>query len=110
MNSPHRRFEVHTSRVAGLALSFDCVLLASASDATIKLWAFGSRQLLASFDVQYPDELILSPESRQLAYTSPLATKIRIRPINATFHPTSLLSYGLHPVYVFTDATPLLVR
>ncbi|KAG1877379.1 hypothetical protein F4604DRAFT_1954710 [Suillus subluteus] len=38
--------------IGGLALSFDDALLASASsrDGTIKLWAFESRQLLASFD------------------------------------------------------------
>jgi len=66
-------FEGHTSRIAGLALSFDCALLASSSGYynTIKLWpAFESRQLLASFDVHNPRILILSPNSRQLAYTT----------------------------------------
>ncbi|KIK37294.1 hypothetical protein CY34DRAFT_63223, partial [Suillus luteus UH-Slu-Lm8-n1] len=44
-------FEGHTHYISGLALSFDCALLVSASrhDKTIKLWAFESRQLLASF-------------------------------------------------------------
>ncbi|KIK32012.1 hypothetical protein CY34DRAFT_19365, partial [Suillus luteus UH-Slu-Lm8-n1] len=39
---------------------------------TIKFWAFESRQLLASFDVQNPWLLIiiLSPDSRKLAYTT----------------------------------------
>ncbi|KIK32370.1 hypothetical protein CY34DRAFT_19097 [Suillus luteus UH-Slu-Lm8-n1] len=45
-------FEGHTKTVLGLALSFDGALLASTSlDNTIKLWAFESRQILASFDV-----------------------------------------------------------
>ncbi|KAG2343547.1 WD40 repeat-like protein [Suillus weaverae] len=44
-------FEGHTKFINGLALSFDGALLASASnDNTIKLWAFESRQLLASFN------------------------------------------------------------
>jgi WD40 repeat protein len=65
-------FKGHTDRITGLALSSDQALLASASwDNTIKLWAFESRQLLASFDVQRIDGLsILSPNSRQLAYTT----------------------------------------
>jgi WD40 repeat protein len=64
-------FEGHTELVIGLALSFDGALLASSSeDDTIKLWAFQSRQLLASFDVQNPWHLILSPDSRNLAYTT----------------------------------------
>ncbi|OAX33528.1 WD40 repeat-like protein [Rhizopogon vinicolor AM-OR11-026] len=68
-------FEAHTQHVLGLALSFDCALVASASrDRTIKLWAFESRQLLASFDqlqesVTFP-RIILSPDSRQLAYAT----------------------------------------
>jgi WD40 repeat protein len=64
-------FEGHTKTVSGLALSFDGALLASSSiDDTIKLWAFESRQLLASFDVQNVANLILSPDSRKLAYTT----------------------------------------
>jgi WD40 repeat protein len=48
-------------------------LLASASyDRTIKLWAFESRQLLTSFDVTSAAArcLVLSPDSRKLAYTT----------------------------------------
>ncbi|KAG2068340.1 hypothetical protein BDR04DRAFT_782576 [Suillus decipiens] len=59
----------YTHVINGLALSPDCVLLASSSfDDTIKLWAFGSGQLLTSFDVKFPRTLVLSPNSRQLAY------------------------------------------
>jgi WD40 repeat protein len=65
-------FEGHTDVVSGLALSFDDALVASASqDDTIKLWAFESRQLLASFHIQlqhYLSPLILSPDSKQLIY------------------------------------------
>ncbi|KAG1794671.1 WD40-repeat-containing domain protein [Suillus plorans] len=64
-------FEGHTKDVTGLALSFYHALLVSASfDNTIKLWDYESRQLLASFNVQNPRALILSPDSRQLAYTT----------------------------------------
>ncbi|KAG1821532.1 WD40-repeat-containing domain protein [Suillus subaureus] len=64
-------FEGHTNTVTGLALSFDGTFLASAGeDDTIKLWAFESRQLLASFDVRNPRVLVLSPDSRKLAYTT----------------------------------------
>ncbi|KAG2738713.1 WD40 repeat-like protein [Suillus brevipes Sb2] len=64
-------FEGHTMHATGLALSFDGTLLVSSSrDDTIKLWAFESRQLLASFHVQNPSNLILSPDSRKLAYTT----------------------------------------
>jgi WD40 repeat protein len=64
-------FEGHTDLVTGLALSFDCALLASASfDHTIKLWAFESRQLLASFDQSATRFLVLSPDSRKLACTT----------------------------------------
>jgi WD40 repeat protein len=73
----------HTSRILGLALSSDCVLLASSSYRTIKLWAFESRQLLASVDVESIYTLLLSPDSRQLAYTSFHDSKIRICDIQA---------------------------
>jgi WD40 repeat protein len=64
-------FEGHTKYIDGLALSVDGALLASSSyDDTIKLWAFESRQLLASFDVQNTSCLILSPDSRQLVYAT----------------------------------------
>ncbi|KAG1805526.1 uncharacterized protein BJ212DRAFT_857021 [Suillus subaureus] len=64
-------FKEHIDVVSDLALSSDCVLLTSASyDNTIKLWSFESRQLLASFDVQAPYSLALSPDSCQLAYTT----------------------------------------
>jgi WD40 repeat protein len=64
-------FKGHTDDVIGLALSFDGALLASSSrDGTIKLWAFETRQLLASFHVYNPFYLILSPDSRKLAYTT----------------------------------------
>jgi WD40 repeat protein len=78
-------FEGHTSHITGLALSFDCALLASASfDYTIKLWAFESRQLLASFDQGAVNLLVLSPDSRQLVCTTryaPGPPKIHIRDI-----------------------------
>jgi WD40 repeat protein len=64
-------FEGHTKYIDGLALSVDGALLASSGyDDTIKLWAFESRQLLASFDVQNTSCLILSPDSCQLVYTT----------------------------------------
>jgi hypothetical protein len=64
-------FEGHTKIINGLALSVDGALLASSNyDENIKLWAFESRQLLASFDVHHPDCLIFSPDSRQLVYTT----------------------------------------
>ncbi|KAG2109063.1 hypothetical protein DEU56DRAFT_265827 [Suillus clintonianus] len=64
-------FEAHTKVIRGLVLSSNNALLASAADDnTIKLWAFGSRQLLASFNTRTPNVLTLSPNSRQLAYTS----------------------------------------
>jgi len=71
-------FEGHTHTIYGLALSFDCALLASAShDNTIKLWAFESRQIIASFD-QRIDLFIFSPKSYQLAYTNWGETNIYI--------------------------------
>ncbi|KAJ8579985.1 WD40 repeat-like protein, partial [Rhizopogon salebrosus TDB-379] len=64
-------FEGHTHHVSGLALSNDSTLLASASfDSTIKLWAFESRQLFASFDGTDARRLVLPPDSRKLAYTT----------------------------------------
>jgi len=66
-------FEGHADFITGLALSSDCVLLASASlGSTINLWSFESRQLLASFQVDVPNfrSLIFSPDSCQLAYTT----------------------------------------
>jgi WD40 repeat protein len=64
-------FKGHTKFIDGLALSVDGALLASSGyDDTIKLWAFESRQLLASFDVQNPYCLILSPDSQQLVYVT----------------------------------------
>jgi WD40 repeat protein len=64
-------FQGHTKVIRGLALSFDGALLASTSeDNTIKLWAFESRQLLASLQVLNPRILALSPDSNQLAYTT----------------------------------------
>ncbi|KAG2744485.1 YVTN repeat-like/Quino protein amine dehydrogenase [Suillus brevipes Sb2] len=75
----------HYSTICGLALSSDCVLLASSSYDRIKLWAFESRQLLASFDVESPRTrtLLLSPDSCQLAYTSHNDTKIHMYNIPA---------------------------
>ncbi|KAG2351001.1 YVTN repeat-like/Quino protein amine dehydrogenase [Suillus weaverae] len=74
----------HIFSIDGLALSSDCTLLASSSfDNTIKLWAFESRQLLASFDAKSPTTLVLSPDSRQLAYTTWDDTKIYICDIPA---------------------------
>ncbi|KAJ8585751.1 WD40 repeat-like protein [Rhizopogon salebrosus TDB-379] len=64
-------FKGHTEVIYGLAFSADCSLLASASaDDTIKLWTFESRQLIASFEVQKPHRLLLSPDLHQLAYTT----------------------------------------
>jgi WD40 repeat protein len=74
-------FEGHADFITGLALSSDCVLLASASwDSTINLWSFESRQLLASFqvDVQIFSCLIFSPDSCQLACTPLNKPKIYI--------------------------------
>ncbi|KAG2052697.1 WD40 repeat-like protein [Suillus hirtellus] len=85
-------FQGHTGVIKSLALSFDRLLLASASDDnTIKLWSFGSRQLLASFDVQAPFTLILSPDSHQLAYTNRDEARIYICNIPANI----LTSIGL---------------
>ncbi|KAG2741934.1 TolB, C-terminal domain-containing protein [Suillus brevipes Sb2] len=72
----------HTSSIS-YTLSSDCHLLASSCYDTIKLWAFESRQLLASFDVEFPRTLVLSPDSRQLAYTTPNEANIYICDIPA---------------------------
>jgi len=86
-------FKGHTSSIEGLALSSDCVLLVSSSyDTTIKLWAFESRQLLASFDMESRAIiLVLSPDSRQLAYTNRDNCKIYICNVPANI----LTSIGL---------------
>ncbi|KAG1886117.1 hypothetical protein F4604DRAFT_1917800 [Suillus subluteus] len=82
-----------TSPIDSLALSSDCTLLTSTShDRTIKLWAFESRQLLASFDVtSRAITLVISPDSRQLAYTSKDDAKIHVCNIPANI----LASIGL---------------
>ncbi|KAG2066976.1 WD40 repeat-like protein [Suillus decipiens] len=86
-------FKGHTSTIRDLALSSDCVLLASTSDDNIiKLWSFESRQLLASFDLQAPlRSFVLSPDSCQLAYTTHMEAKIYICDIPANI----LASIGL---------------
>jgi WD40 repeat protein len=64
-------FKGHTKVISGLALSFDGALVASTSqDNTIKLWAFESRQILASFHVQLRSPLVLLPDSGRLIYAS----------------------------------------
>ncbi|KIK41657.1 hypothetical protein CY34DRAFT_805817 [Suillus luteus UH-Slu-Lm8-n1] len=73
----------HTPSIWSLAFSSDCVLLASSSYHTIKLWAFESRQLLVSFHVESSFTLLLSPDSRQLAHTSLDDAKVHIYDIPA---------------------------
>ncbi|KAG2132900.1 uncharacterized protein EDB93DRAFT_890657 [Suillus bovinus] len=68
----------HAEDIHCLALSSDCVLLACSTFNSIELWAFESRQLLALFDVRFPMTLILSPDSRQLAYATFNAAEIYI--------------------------------
>lgn len=64
-------FEGHTKCITDLKLSSGGALLTSASqDHSIKLWAFESRQLLASFHVQDVEFLMPSPDSGHLAYTT----------------------------------------
>jgi len=64
-------FEGHRKLIRRLDLSLDCALLVSSSnDNTIKLWAFESRQILANFDVWDVHNIVLSPNARQLAYTT----------------------------------------
>jgi hypothetical protein len=89
-------FQGHTKVIRGLALSFDGAILSSTSDDnTIKLWAFESRQLLASFHVLHPSILILSPNSRQLAYTTSTEDEHKIFICNTP--PDVLASIGLAP-------------
>ncbi|KAG1735731.1 uncharacterized protein EDB91DRAFT_551727 [Suillus paluster] len=60
LNTVGAPFEWHTKAIPGLALSFDGALLTSASDdATIKLWAVGSHQLLPRSTFRIP--IFLSP-------------------------------------------------
>ncbi|KAG2740513.1 YVTN repeat-like/Quino protein amine dehydrogenase [Suillus brevipes Sb2] len=98
----------HTYSIRCLALSSDCVLLASSCHHTVKLWAFESRQLLATFDVEFARTLILSPDSRQLAYTTFRDSKICICDIpadilasiestNKSAHPDLLNSSATRP-------------
>jgi WD40 repeat protein len=72
-------FEGHTRCITDLKLSSGGALLASASqDHSIKLWAFESRQLLASFHVQDVGFLMPSPDSGRLAYTTSTGHNIYI--------------------------------
>ncbi|KAG2349257.1 kinase-like protein [Suillus weaverae] len=109
-------FEGHTDTISGLALSFDCVLLASASiDQTIKLWASESRQLLASFSVQRLRYLILSPDSSQLSYTTNDDTKIHVcdtpPDILASMRPRiSAHEYDFPPEAMLQDLTGYITR
>jgi WD40 repeat protein len=94
-------FEGHTNVITGLALSSDCVLLASASwDSTINLWSFESRQLLASFEAHGCRSLILSPDSCQLAYTSFDEPKIHICdiPVNILTSIGLAKQVSIHPI------------
>ncbi|OAX33620.1 WD40 repeat-like protein [Rhizopogon vinicolor AM-OR11-026] len=64
-------FKGHGQQIDGLALSSHGALIASASfDNTIKLWAFESRQLLASFHICNPNIVVFSPDTQQLTYTT----------------------------------------
>ncbi|KAG2073608.1 hypothetical protein BDR04DRAFT_293375 [Suillus decipiens] len=111
-------FKGHTRTVTSLALSPDCVLLASSSDDnTIKLWAFESRQLLTSFNVKFPKILILSPDSRQMAYATWDDTNIYICNILVNIlasigladevqHSTSKSKHSPHAGLLNSDATP----
>ncbi|KAG2066084.1 hypothetical protein BDR04DRAFT_1234206 [Suillus decipiens] len=49
---------------------FHTLLVSSSNDGIIKLWAFESRELLASFDIQAIFALLLSPGPRQLIYAT----------------------------------------
>ncbi|KAG2754870.1 WD40 repeat-like protein [Suillus brevipes Sb2] len=112
-------FKHTSSSIYSLALSFDCVLLASSSDDdTVKLWAFESRQLLASFNASPLVQLVLSPDSRQLAYTTYDDAKIHICDIPANIltnientskseHP-DLLNVSV-PAFSFIHTIPFLL-
>ncbi|KAG2068949.1 hypothetical protein BDR04DRAFT_1102344 [Suillus decipiens] len=81
----------HTKFVTSLALSFDGALLASAPlrDHTIKLWAFESRQLLASFDIQNVHHLTFSPDSCQICQPAGIyyiLTQLVILPLGTADH------------------------
>jgi len=90
-------FEGHTEVINGLAFSSNgaqALLASASSDNTIKLWAFESRQLLASFRVANPDILVFSPDTRQVAYTKKNSDhKIYI----CNTPPNILFSIGLPP-------------
>jgi len=89
-------FEGHSKTVRGLALSFDGALLPSASDnQTIKLWAFESRQRLASFHVLNPNILVFSSNTYQVAYTTRYCDDHKIYICNTV--PDILVSNGLAP-------------
>ncbi|KAG2739084.1 WD40 repeat-like protein [Suillus brevipes Sb2] len=99
----------HTSLIHSLALSSDCVLLASSCYDNINLWAFESRQLLASFDVEpfaFALALAFSPDSHQLAYTPRNKANIYIcdipADILANIKSTSKFE---HPDILYSDAT-----
>ncbi|KAJ8585770.1 WD40 repeat-like protein [Rhizopogon salebrosus TDB-379] len=89
-------FQSHTTVILGLALSFDGVLLASTSnDHAIKLWAFESRQLLASFHILNVDIITLSPNSHQLAYTLAALTQNENKIFICNIPPGILSTIGL---------------
>ncbi|KIK41652.1 hypothetical protein CY34DRAFT_805812 [Suillus luteus UH-Slu-Lm8-n1] len=101
----------HTNSIYCLALSSDCVLLASSSYPTIKLWAFESRQLLASFHIESPRTLVLSPDSRQLAHTSFDDAKVHICDIPANILASiESINKSAHPDLLNSSATRRSVR
>jgi len=103
-------FKGHTSTISGLALSSYCVLFASSSYDTIKLWTFQSRQFLASFDVQNtPFTHVFSPNSRQLAYTLMDDTKIYIWNIPANIFASIGLAKELQPSVCIPHIDPSLI-
>ncbi|KAG1813983.1 uncharacterized protein BJ212DRAFT_386868 [Suillus subaureus] len=89
----------HTFSISGIALSSDCILLASSSYDTIKLWAFESRQLLVSF--------LPAPLPSHLIHTNWLICLAMIRRSTyATFQPTSLLASGLQGTAAYSQLHP----